>query len=139
MLKPGQEHAGESEQEEEAGLEDEDLDDEEIDVSDTEDGGSESQDSKAESSDMVPVGDKDSNRASGESTMAEPLGTVTNDPCDDGNPSDDHEHTIQEEKVLERVQKEESKPDPTPMSDRIEDLQKKIWQAKKELTAKNFG
>ena len=134
----------ESEEEEEAGSEnDPNQEDEEIEVSDDEDEGSESQDSKAESTDTVPAEDGDLNQFFRAHTN--PFATddelpekSRKNPLDDENPSDGTGGTIQEEEDLKTIQ-EESTSDSNSMSDQIDALQKKIWQAKKELTAKNFG
>lgn len=135
----------ESEEEEEAGSENDpnQEDEEEIEVSDDEDEGSESQDSKAESTDTVPAEDGDLDRFFRAHTN--PFATddelpekSRKNPLDDENPSDGNGGTIQEEEDLKTIQ-EESTSDPNSMSDQIDALQKKIWQAKKELTAKNFG
>jgi hypothetical protein len=132
-------------EEEEAGSENDpnQEDEEEIEVSDDEDEGSESQDSKAESTDTVPAEDGDLDRFFRAHTN--PFATddglpekSRKNPLDDENPSDGNGGTIQEEEDLKTIQ-EESTSDPNSMSDQIDALQKKIWQAKKELTAKNFG
>ena len=131
-------------EEEEAGSEnDPTQEDEEIEVSDDEDEGSESQDSKAESTDTVPAEDGDLNQFFRAHTN--PFATddelpekSRKNPLDDENPSDGTGGTIQEEEDLKTIQ-EESTSDPNSMSDQIDALQKRIWQAKKELTAKNFG
>ena len=138
----------EGENEHESGFYD-DSDEEEIEISDEEeDEASESQDSRADSTEKFPAGDGNLDGffhehanpfATDDDDDQEPLeNSPKNTVDDDEKPSDAKGCTIQRKETMKNME-DESTLTPTAMSDQIDALQKKIWQAKKELTAKNFG